>query len=177
MSDRRQTEIDHTWSTHRTPGVPGSMEVSIADVVSAIRQMRPKAAPGLDDIPVSVLKENQFIIAPWLALIYTASLSLHYFPESWKTAKVIPLKKPGKSSHSTPCSYRLISLLSHIGKALERIVNQRLMRQLESRCLLSPFQFGFSAYRQAVSACLRITEDIYSAFRCGQQVQAVALDL
>ena len=28
-----------------------------------------------------------------------------------------------------------------------------------------------------MSACLRITEDVYSAFRCGQQVQAVALDL
>ena len=171
VSDRRQTEIDHSWSIHRSPGVPGSVEVSIAEVVSAVRQMRPKAAPGLDDIPVSVLKENLFIIAPWLALIYTASLSLHYFPESWKTAKVIPLKKPGKSSYSTPRSYRPISLLSHLGKALERIVNQRLMRQLESRCLLSPFQFGFRAGRQAVSACLRITEDIYSAFRCGQQVQ------
>ena len=56
-------------------------------------------------------------------------------------------------------------------------MNQRLMRQLESHCLLSPFQFGFRAGRQAVSACLRITEDIYSAFRCGQQVQAMALDL
>ena len=177
VSDRWQTEIDHTWSTHRPPDVPGSVEVSIAEVVSAVRQMRPKAAPGLDDIPVSILKENLYIIAPWLALIYTASLSLHHFPESWKTAKVIPLKKPGKSSYSTPRSYQPISLLSHLGKALERIVNQRLMRQLESRCLLSPFQFGFCAGRQAISACLWITEDIYSAFRCGQQVQAVALDL
>ena len=46
------------------PGVPGSMEVSIVEVVSAVCQMRPKAAPGLDDIPVSILKENLFIIAP-----------------------------------------------------------------------------------------------------------------
>ena len=177
VSDQRQTEIDHTWSTHKPPGVPGFVEVSIAEVVSAVRQMRPKVAPGLDDIPVSILKEILYIIVPWLALIYTASLSLHYFSESWKTAKVIPLKKPGKSLYSTPCSYRPIGLLSPLGKALERIVNQRLMRQLESRCLLSPFQFGFRAGRQALSTCLRILEDIYSAFKCGQQVQAVALDL
>ena len=64
VSDWRQAEIDHTWSTHRPPGVPGSMEVSIAKMVSTIHQMRPKAAPGLDDIPVSVLKENLYIIAP-----------------------------------------------------------------------------------------------------------------
>ena len=74
------------------------MEVSIAEVVSAVCQMKLKASPGLDDIPVSILKENLYIIAPWLALIYTASLSLHYFPELWKIAKVIPLKKPNKSS-------------------------------------------------------------------------------
>ena len=81
VTDRRQTEIDHAWSTHRPPGVPSSVEVLIAEVVSAVRQMRPKAAPGLDDIPVSVFKENLFIIAPWLALMYTASLSLHHFLE------------------------------------------------------------------------------------------------
>ena len=102
VSDWRQTEIDHTWSTHRPPGVLDFVEVSIAEVVSAIRQMRPKAAPGLDNIPVSTLKENIYIIAPWLALIYMASLSLHYFLELWKTTKLIPLKKPGKSSYSTP---------------------------------------------------------------------------
>ena len=71
VSDRWQTEIGHTWSTHRPPGVPGSVEVSIAEVVSAVCQMSPKAAPGLDDILVSVLKEHLYIIAPWLALIYT----------------------------------------------------------------------------------------------------------
>ena len=72
VTDQWQIDIDHTWSTHRPPGVPSSVEVSIAKVVSTIRQMRPKAAPGLDNIPVSVLKENHFIIAPWLALIYIA---------------------------------------------------------------------------------------------------------
>ena len=104
VSDWRQAEIDHTWSTHRLPGVPGSMEVSIAEVVSAVCQMRPKAAPGLDDIPVSILKENLYIIAPWLALIYTALLSLHYFPgvmedseshtaeETWQVFILYPLQ-------------------------------------------------------------------------------------
>ena len=85
VSDQRQAEIDHTWSTHRPSGVPGSVEVLIAEVVSAVRHMRPQPALGLDDIPVSILKENLYIIAPWLALIYTASLSLHYFPVEMDT--------------------------------------------------------------------------------------------
>lgn len=91
-----------------------SAEVSIVEVGSAIRHMRLKAALGLNDIPMSILKENLFIITPWLVLIYMASLSLHHFLESWKTVKVIPLKKPSKSSYSTPNSYQSISLISQL---------------------------------------------------------------
>ena len=48
---------------------------------------------------------------------------------------------------------------------------------LESRCCLSPYQFGFRAGRDVVGACRRLAEDVASAFRRRQQVQAVALDL
>lgn len=82
--------------------------------------MGPKAAPRLNDILVFVLKENIFIIPPWLALIYAASLSLNYLPESW-IAKVIPLKKPSKLLYSSPHSYHPINLLSHLGKALAQL--------------------------------------------------------
>ena len=74
--------------THRPPGVPSSMEMSIAKAVSTVCQMRPKAAPRLDNISASVLKENLFLIAPWLGLIYSASLSLHHFLESWNIGEI-----------------------------------------------------------------------------------------
>ena len=45
MIDQQQIDIDFTWSTHRLLGVPKSVEASIAEVVSAIRQMWPQAAP------------------------------------------------------------------------------------------------------------------------------------
>lgn len=103
--DGRTTNIDSTWSTHKPLDVPNSVELSIAEVVSVVYQMRPKTALGLDDIPVSILKENIFIIAPWLALIYIALLSLHHSLESWKIAKFILLKNPVKSLYFIPYSY------------------------------------------------------------------------
>ena len=141
------------------------MEVSLTEVRDAVKAMPLTSAPGLDQIPVVVLRKNLFILAPWLCLIYSASLSLHYFPRTWRMAKVIVLWKPGKASYSTPRSYRPISLLSHLGKGLERIVNRRMMHDLESHQILSPYQFGFRAGRHMVAACHRLTEAIYAAFR------------
>ena len=77
----------------------------------------------------------------------------------------------------TPHSYRPISLLSNIGKLLETIVNRRLMRHIESRCLLSPHQFSFRAGREVMGACTSLVEDVTVAFRRRLQVQAVALDI
>ena len=87
------------------------------------------------------------------------------------------LWKPGKASSSTPRNYFPISLLSHLGKGLERIVNRWMMHDLESHQVLSPYQFGFRAGRHTVAACHRLIEAIYAAFRCMHQIQAVTLDI
>ena len=137
--DSRQAAIDFAWGTHRPPGNRNFVEVSLTEVRDAVKAMPLAFAPGLDHIPVVVLCKNLFILAPWLRLIYSASLSLQYFPRIWRVAKVIVLRKPGKASYSTPRSYRPISLRSHLGKGLERIVNRRLMHDLESHQVFSPY--------------------------------------
>ena len=64
---------------------------------------------------------------PWLMLIFGGYFVVGYFPQVWRTAKVLALLKLGKASYATPHSYRPINLLSNIGKLLETIVNRRLM--------------------------------------------------
>ena len=59
------------------------------------------------------------------------------FPVSWKEAIIIPIPKKGKDGHSKT-SYRPISLLSCLGKTMERMVNRRLQHHLEKNCLLPP---------------------------------------
>ena len=51
------------------------------------------------------------------------------------------------------------------------------MRYVESRCLLSPEQFGFRVGREVMGACTSLVEDVTAAFRRRLQVQAVALDI
>ena len=169
--------IDFAWGTHRPPGDRDFLEVSLVKVWDVVKAMHLASASGLDHIPVVVLRKNLFILAPWLRLIYSASLSTQHFPHTWRVAKVIVLRKPGKASYSTPRSYPPISLLSHLGKGLERIVDRRLMHDLESCQVLSPYQFRFRAGRHMVAACHRLIEAIYAAFRRMHQIQAVTLDI
>ena len=47
-------------------------------------------------------------------------------PSVFKNATLCALPKPGKCPRSLPRSYRLIALLSCLGKVLERVVARRL---------------------------------------------------
>ena len=56
-------------------------------------------------------------------------------------------------------------------------MNRRMMRQLESQCLLSPTQFGFRVGREVFGACMSLVEDVTAMFCQHLQVQAIALDI
>ena len=173
----RQRSIQHAWSTHRPPGQGEAPVVSRVEVILAIRRTRGDSAPGLDGIPAVVYRRCLLTVLPWLVRIFQGCVALGHVPLAWRTAKVIALRKPGKDNYSTPRSYRPISLLSVMGKFLEKIMCKRLMGFLESRSLLSPHQYGFRRRRETEQACCRLTEAITAAFRRRQQVQAVMLDI
>ncbi|GFU90542.1 uncharacterized protein TNCV_2574751 [Trichonephila clavipes] len=57
------------------------------------------------------------------------------YPTAWQEAIMIPILKPGKDP-GNPLSYRPIAFTSCLCKTLERMVNARLVYQLEkSRCI------------------------------------------
>ena len=55
-----------------------------------------------------------------LCILTNRSFDEGFFSDTWKLANVIPIFKKGDKSQ--PCNYRLVALLSCIGKLQERIV-------------------------------------------------------
>ena len=92
------------------------------------------------------------------------------FPMQWKTAKVIALHKPGKKSYSEARAYQPISLLNHMGKLLESIVNTWLKNWLEKHQVLSLFQWGFCPWRHVQGAYWRLVEEVIFVIRARDQV-------
>ena len=97
-------------------------------------------------------------------------------PAVWKEAIVIPVLNKGKDKKN-PHSYRLISLLSCIGKLLERMVNRRLINHLESNNVLSQMQTGYRKFRNTEEHLTYLVQNIKDAFQEKKKVLAVFFDL
>ena len=95
--------------------------------------------------------------------IYNHSWDTGTFPTSWKESIIIPILKKGQDRHSKT-SYRPVSLLSCLGKIMERMVNRRLQHHLEKIGLLSPSQSGFRKNRSTEDQATLLTQDIENGF-------------
>jgi hypothetical protein len=94
---------------------------SPSEIRKIIGSLKKKKAPGPDNISNTALKLLPPKVVVALTAIFNASLRLCHFPSRWKNATVIFIPKPGKNSKLAQ-SYRPISLLSSIGKVLEKVI-------------------------------------------------------
>ena len=99
--------------------------------------------------------------SPVLAISYTASLDLGHMPISWKTARIVTLRKPGKADYTVPKAFRPISLLPTISKGLEAVVVARLSYIAEEHKLLLANHFGARPKRSAEQALNVLVERTY----------------
>ena len=127
--------------------------VTAAEVKRAAERMANRKAPGPDGVPAEILK---ILMARWpkvFARMMDEILKTGIFPDSWKSAKLVLIPKPGRAN-----SFRPICLLDTIAKGAESIINHRLQNELEENGGLSEEQYGFRAGRSTLQAIQRVTK-------------------
>ena len=97
-------------------------------------------------------------------------------PEDWANAITIPILKPGKESKS-PSSYRPIALTNVLCKIMERLVNRRLCKFLETNNYLHPMQSGFRRGRNTLHNLLHLENDVKRTLSSNDFTVAVFLDI
>ena len=136
-----------------------------------------KTSAGLDNILNIVLKKlnnNEILI---ITIIFNNLINLLYFPEKWKTAKLICIKKKGDKSPHDPASYRPISLLSNLGKLFEKVLTEPIKKFSSVNKIIPDQQFGFRDKHSTVHAITKLTTDICTAISNGQKVGACLIDI
>jgi hypothetical protein len=88
-----------------------------------------------------MLKIAPEIIAEPLQIIFNKSLQGKY-PLSWKIAHVIAILKKGDAS--LPANYRTISLISCVGKIMERVIYKNVYNYLVETNLYMSISLAFS---------------------------------
>ena len=94
--------------------------LSSDEVASVILNLNTTKAVGPDQIHNKLIIEACPVIVDPLTLLFNRSLTEGKFPLIWKTAHITPIHK--KESRSKCSNYRPISLLSCVGKILEKCV-------------------------------------------------------
>ena len=177
FSDLSKTEIES--ATFDSPPLPSPhveemIEFSKEDIMEAIDDIKPSAAAGPDEIPVSLLKNCKNLHAEPIHLIWSNSLSTSMVPDCYKTSLIAPIYKKG--SRSIASNYRPVSLTSHIIKIYERVLRKQMIRHLDNNNLLCDNQHGFRAGRSCLTQLLHHFDDILESLGNDTDSDAIYLD-
>ena len=124
-------------------------EILNKEIIKAAKKLKNGKAVGSDIISNEMIKclvHTKFveIIRDLFNAIYKGS----HFPNLWKLGYITPIFKNEDSFD--PSNYRGISVCSCLGKLFTLVINERLLKFLEEKNILSYNQIGFRRkYRTA----------------------------
>ena len=125
-----------------TDATKDSIVTNEEEVLSILKSLKTNKASGPDGISPKLLREAAPSISSSLCKLFNLSFQQGKVPTLWKQANVVPIFKKGNSSLVT--NYRPISLLSVVGKVLERVTFKHVHNHLRDHELFSKFQSGFT---------------------------------
>ena len=96
------------------------------------------------------------------------------FPTLWKSARLVPVPKSGDKADAS--NYRPISLLSVVGKLLEKYVYSLLWNHLQEHAPLSTNQWGFQSGKSTVTSLLAVNYDWQSILDQQGSVMCIFFD-
>ena len=142
----------------------------ISHIISGLNIMK---STGPNSIPTKVMKQIKDVISAPLAKLTNRSFHNGAFPNMIKIAKVIPIFK---SESRVACkNYRPISLLSNLGKIIEKLMHKRLHSFLETQNCFYPAQFGFQLNMSTNNTLMSITENIQTQILKKPLIQLIAI--
>ncbi|KAJ6441005.1 reverse transcriptase [Purpureocillium lavendulum] len=151
--------------------------LTLEEVEVKVMAAKPWKAAGTDGLPAMVWRQLWPVVKHRVLALFRASLREGVVPHQWRTAKIIPLKKPEKGDYTEAKAWRPISLLSTLGKILEAVIAERISYMVEAYGLLPANHFGARKRRSAEQALLLLQEQIYKAWRARKVLSLVSFDV
>lgn len=147
-------KIQMIWQ--KTPsGTP--KEFSGEELVRALNKIKNRKAPGPDGVPTEILKICVNARPDIFISMFNECMITSRFPKIWKTSRLVLLEKPKKSEEAV-LSYRPVCVGNVCGKLFEKMICNRLNKELEERNILSENQYGFRSGLSTVHALERVKE-------------------
>ncbi|GBM54902.1 Retrovirus-related Pol polyprotein from type-1 retrotransposable element R1 [Araneus ventricosus] len=149
---------------------------TMEEVEEAVKGLNNRKAPGPDGFHANVIKEVFHTNQSYFLSLFNSCLRIGHFPTRWKSSHVIMFHKLNKKDKD-PSSLRPICLLDFLGKAVDKLITQRLFHHLLSNNYLHQHQYGFTTGRSATEAILQLKNWIHTARELEQHSAIISLDI
>jgi len=151
-------------------------EVNMAELQKAIHKLKSKSCPGKDGIFNIFLKNLPLSFLQHLLWLCNLSLKQGKLPVTWKIASITMIPK-GQKSAADPANYRPISLISCLGKLIERIVAARLSKFLDENKIIIRQQSGFRSGRRTSDNLIFLSQKVAEAFERKKKIVSFFFDI
>ena len=148
---------------------------SPTEVKDILYSLKLGKATGQDNINNRILKEAALPLANPLCDLFNYSMSKSICPNIWKEANVSPIYK--KDDPSLVSNYRPISLLSAVGKVMEKVIHKHMFNFLKDHEVLTRLQSGFVPGDSTANQLIDIYNTFCKALDDGKEVRAVFCDI
>ena len=145
------------------------------EVFNAIISLNLHKASGYDNISSFFLCLGNEILATIMSVYFGVVFELRFFPQIFKTAKVVPIFKTG-DKHLVR-NYRPISLLPCLSKVLEKVIKNRFINLFEKHEIFYEFQYGFREKRGVIHALLDVIIPVYDSIEHNKFTALLLMDL
>ena len=155
------SQIQRESATISNESIP---PIQLPNLKELLLETKAKSSPGEDGVSYALLKKCSDNTKQIICNLLNQCLAKNEFPIQWKKAKVRMLPKPGRDKRRA-ANYRPISLLSCLGKILERYIYIYLIKELQDKEFFNKNQAGFIKGRSAHEHLFRLAQGIESGFK------------
>ena len=152
--------------------------IGIIELRKLVTKLKSSRSAGIDGLSTKFLKKVFKQIEHQILHMINQSILTGIYPETLKTAKVLPLFKNSNppKSQSDPGSYRGINILNSLGKILDKVLLRQVLSYLIDNELIHESHHGSVKGRSTTTAIATIIDTWTNLIEQGNEVAAVAMD-
>lgn len=148
---------------------------NVEEIAEIVAKSKPKKSSGPDGVSNFALKKLSRAVMIFLAIVLNNCINNCYFPQKWKTAKIVAI--PKKGARNLVSNYRPISLLNNISKILEEVLLRRLKKFCSENTIIPDMQFGFREGHSTLHPLLKFQSDVTIALNSRRVTVGCFLDV